>query len=156
MGYQMQNLKSNLVVAILLAVLCFLVYSNSLNNGFMVDDHSLLLGNTRANNLNFLGEYFIPEKQVGSYVEGGGSYYRPLAHLIPAVAYRLFGDNRIGHHLFNLFLFYVDCLVLYFFLMAIFGNRELSVMTAFLYVAHPINSLMINYLTANVFAVQLI
>ncbi len=127
--------QSHLVFLVLFG-LGLLTYINSLNNPFMIDDHA------------FFSSRGIDTDNV--------SYVRPLAHLIPAFFFGLFGKWVIGYHLGNLLLFVVAAFVLYQLIRYFFDEPVMAFSAAALYLIHPINGIIVNYITASVFAVQVI
>src|SRR5262249_10563596 len=63
-------------------------YANSLGDGFVFDDHALVLGNPW---LRTLGN--LPQLLVASY--------RPLRDMSHAVEFAVWGENPFGFHLTN-------------------------------------------------------
>ena len=74
-------------------IACALAYSNSLQNGFMLDDHLILFGEQGIEKFNSFLDVFTKDL---------GSFYRPVGHLVLAVSYSLFGTQVAGYHLVNL------------------------------------------------------
>ncbi len=133
--------KSTFLVLLVLAITCFLAYSNSLHNEFMLDDFFVLFSETGMSRLDSLSELFT-EKQ--------DRFYRPVGFMFLAVSQRVFGANEFGYHATNLVLFFLVCAMFFFITEELFGRRKLSVLVAFLYAVHPINGGVVNYATMNV------
>ncbi|MCA9405865.1 MAG: tetratricopeptide repeat protein [Candidatus Omnitrophica bacterium] len=150
--------KSTLLQIILLFVVLCATYSNSLHNDFMIDDHGLILQDTKIHNLKNIYYQFIPDLYKTLQLEGQEQsfYYRPFAHVLPMICYIWFGENVFGYHVFNLVLFYLAILALYFLIVRLFGSRELAFFTGLLYAVHPLNGMFVNYITASVFGFQVL
>jgi hypothetical protein len=148
--------KLHLAVFFIFLLVGFLSYSNSLHNGFMIDDHAFF--DEKMRNIKFLSYQFIPDKDkfLGIRGEKTDSYYRPLAHVIPMMCYLAFRDNPFGYHLVNLILFCLAAYLIYLFVGFLFQNQILAFLTGLLYLVHPINGVFVNYITANVFAAEVI
>ena len=127
---------------LLLAILCFLAYSNSLHNQFMLDDYVVLFGEEGVAALDSGLDMFTHPQ--------GGQFYRPVGHLFLVASHRLFGTHEVGYHSANLVLFFVICLFFFYITELLFENRQLSFLTAALYAVHPINNALVNYITLNV------
>lgn len=149
--------RKHFLTTVLIAVLSVCAYSNSLNSDFVIDDHGLLFTDPLFNQWNTLVYHFVPEvhKVVDMGLEGR-PYYRPFAHVIPGMCVLLFGNNPAGYHIFNLILFIAACLMLYYFIFVLTKRWEIAFLTSVLFCTHPINGLMINYITASIYSFQLI
>ena len=139
-------------------ILILLTFSNSLNNGFLMDDHGLILQDTKIHNIKYLHYQFIPDKGRYLNIEGGAgaAYYRPFAHVVPMIGYLIFKDNVFGYHLINCILFLLCVMTIYFLIQRLCKDRDCALLVALLYAVHPINGLFVNYITASVFSVQMI
>jgi protein O-mannosyl-transferase len=156
----MQNLtlKNRWVVWGLLSGICFLAYSNSLHNPFMVDDHTIF-SDVKLKNIKFLLNSFIFPSQdphQGADFTGSGDYYRPMAYVISMLTYLAFGDQPFGYHVLNLFLFTLMCFTLYVFIELFFKDRILALVTGILFAVHPINVLFVNYNTSGIHSVRFV
>jgi Flp pilus assembly protein TadD len=134
----------------------FLVFANGLHNGFMVDDHAFF--DEKMRNIKYLFYQFLPDKEIALGIEDkkGDSYYRPLAHVVPMLAFLVFGNNVVGYHALNIVLWALAAWMVFIFLRALFEDPLLAFAAAFIYMVHPINGVVVNYITADVFAVQII
>ena len=150
--------KDLLLLSFVFLVVIFLTFSNSLNNGFMMDDYSLLIQDTNVHNARYLFTHFIPDSHRMLKIEGFSRdvYYRPLAYLVPMLCFLSFGLNPFGYHLVNLLLLFSCVLAFYVFLKLFFNNVPLAFLTSLIFAAHPINGVMVNYITGSVFGVQVL
>ena len=105
----------------LLAIAAFLVYANSLNNGYNIDD--ILV--TEKNPLIEKGFSAIPEIFSTNYVNEQGVKvdYRPLVKTTFAIEYQLWGYNPMLSHLINVLLFVLVVLLFYRLLKFIFKDK---------------------------------
>jgi tetratricopeptide (TPR) repeat protein len=133
-----------------------MVYSNSLHSPFMIDDHGFF--DEKMRNPKYLYIQFIPDKEAALGIEDqkSDSYYRPLAHIIPMLCYLTFKDNYVGYHAFNLLLFCGAAFFIFLFLEMLFKERWIAFWAGFFYLVHPINGVVVNYITASVFPAQVI
>lgn len=145
-------------VAIILFAVCLATYSNSLHNDFMIDDHGLLLQDTRMHNLKFLSYQFIPDLNKTLNIGGAINdvYYRPMAHVVPLLCYLLFQKDPFGYHLVNLILFFFVCISIFILIRLLFDDENFALLTSLLFAVHPINGMFVNYITADVYGVQMI
>ncbi len=90
-------------LAALVVAVSFGVHLGVLFNGFVYDEVGLILKNPLIRDISNIPEVFSGDiwKFTG-YV--GGSYYRPIVHLIYMADYHIFGLNPWGYHLSKLLL----------------------------------------------------
>ena len=153
-----RNIRRDVGFAFILLVVSFASYSNALHNNFMMDDYGLLIQDTRAHNVKYLLTHFIPDFRHVLNIEGsvGNVYYRPLAHLLLMLCFLSFGLEPFGYHLVNLLVLFLCAFTLYVFLKLLFKNTPLALLTSLIFAAHPINGVMVNYITGIVFGVQVL
>lgn len=134
---------------ILLSFIVLLIYSNSLRNGFVYDDNTVLVGN------RVFKEFDIKEIFFGLPF---GVEYFPVRDLSFAVDFAIWDENPFGFHLSNLILYLLFIAILYYFILEL--NRLLlseinleksgiiAFITAALFAVHPIHSEPVNFITA--------
>lgn len=123
-----------------IAAICTFGYSNSMGNAFMLDDHLLLTG-----------EHGVANRTLASlFSQRQTDFYRPFGHIFLLCCQRLFGGNASSYHVANLFLFITIGFCFFHITYHLFHNLRLAYLTAALYCLHPINSMLINYITANI------
>ncbi|MEW5894569.1 MAG: tetratricopeptide repeat protein [Candidatus Omnitrophota bacterium] len=155
--FLLKGLSKELFVLAVLAFFGTLTYSNALNNPFLIDDHALIFSDQTLHNWRHLGYQFVPdlEKTLG-FKPSGNVYYRPLAHIFPGLCFLLFQEKTLYYHLVNLFLFVGAAFVVYLFLKELLRDDRPAFLAALLFCIHPVNGLMVNYITASVFSLQVI
>ena len=122
---------------------CLLAYANSFQNHFMLDDNIILFGQRGVLNKSFL-ELFASNQ---------GDFYRPIGHLPLWVLSRFLGSNHIGYHVVNFLLFVLIAFFLFVIVRKITSDATLSFLSVLLYAIHPLNAMIVNYITASVLAV---
>ncbi len=134
------NLKKSGFAAAVLLGLIVIGYANSLHNAFMLDDYIILFGEKGVSNKNIISLFAAHQ----------GNFYRPVGHLYMMLLYALFENNVLPYHVANLFLFFIVVFLFYYLIEKISGHQDLALLTSALYAVHPINSMLINYVTATV------
>ncbi|MFN8063156.1 MAG: tetratricopeptide repeat protein [Vicinamibacterales bacterium] len=124
-------------------------YANALNNPFVFDDASTIVGNGTI-------------RSIGSALMGGpvqtATAGRPLVNLSFALNYALGGTSPVGYHVVNLSIHVACALVLIGVLQRLFAapafatwtqgrERGLALVVAVLWAVHPLNSEVVNYVT---------
>jgi len=154
------RLVSPLTILVFFLLLSFINFGANLRSEFMIDDHDLILNQVyvQSPQLSNFYQHFIPDYKAQMNIENAPQavYYRPIAHILPFLQFLVFGKESFGYHFSNLILFTFACFSLYLLLVEVSGNRRLAFLAATLFCLHPINGLMVNYITASVFAAQLI
>jgi len=102
-----------------LALICFLVYANSLNNAFVSDDITAIAENSR---IAYLGDYRLDPQG-----------------LLNSLIYKIAGFNVIPYHLANIILHFLNSLLVFYFL-RLFFKTEPSLLSAALFAAHPVHT----------------
>lgn len=115
-----------------------LIYSNSLRNGYNMDDELV----TNNHRLTSKGISAIPEIFTSSYYADDMGYayeYRPLVLSSYAIEHSVFGEHPFVSHFFNLLFYLVACLLLYRTLALVFSDKAQPVILAItlLFAAHP-------------------
>ncbi|HEY5656986.1 MAG TPA: tetratricopeptide repeat protein [Myxococcota bacterium] len=128
-----------------IVAVCFAVYSNALQNGFVYDDFEQVIENRWLRDLSHAPEVF--SKGVWGFSgDEQSNYYRPLMHLSYMVTYAVFGLRPWAFHLVNL-LFHAGVSALVFLVglqLQAAARSKLSpnvpFVAALLFAAHPIHT----------------
>ncbi|MES2704451.1 MAG: tetratricopeptide repeat protein [Bacteroidota bacterium] len=129
-------------LCIILGVLSFLLYANTLGNLFVMDDVIVLKENTYV----LQGAKAIPELFATPHMRGylviPNDLYRPFSLVMFALEYELFGLNPMGYHFFNILTFAGCVIMLFLFLDKFFGRQRtaLAFIAAAIFAAHPIHT----------------
>ena len=135
-------------IALLMLILCFILYGNCLHNEFLMDDYPMLIYNFHIGEKSFF--------QLNLETLHNQAYFRPLTHFINFISYTFFGREGYKYHLLNLFLFYLSGLTFYELLNVLFKKPLLSLLTVVLFYAHPINGVLINYKNATAYSLMIL
>ena len=127
-----------LPVLVLLGVLTFLVYLNSLQNEFVFDDLGLIVRSSKIKDLRNL------PKILG--VDGRAAY-RPIRTASHAIDYALFGLNPAGFRAVNIALHVLNGTLLFFLFRTLLGNPRPALLAAMLFVVHPIQTESVAYIS---------
>lgn len=124
------------MTAITLLVLA--LYSNTLKNGFNIDDPNILLNNSAVQGLTVKNVKAV-FTSVPNTVE-----YLPVRDLTYSLDYEFWGLDPLGYHLSNMLYYLFTCLLLYLFLTRLFKwwSVEPGLMPFFatvLFVVHPVH-----------------
>ncbi|MCD6011241.1 MAG: Tetratricopeptide 1 repeat-containing protein [Flavipsychrobacter sp.] len=129
-------------LSLLLAVVAFIVYANTLKNGFAMDDAVMIVNNSYVTKgVSAIPELLATPHQRGFWVTENDEY-RPLPLVLHAVVYQFTGDNPMPFHLMNILLF-AGCVVLLFrFLVKLFDGERTTVafIAALLFALHPLHT----------------
>ncbi len=137
---------------ILIFAFSFLLYGNSLNNKYALDDAIVITQN------NYVKEGFSGIKDIlttelftgffgvkKNLVDGGR--YRPLSLITFAIEYELFGENPFIGHLLNIIFYALSGIILYLVLLNLFKNKFnnewdylLPVFATTLWLFHPLHT----------------
>jgi len=125
-----------------LCAIAFLLFSNTLTHGFVLDDLAVIEQN------KFVQEGFagIPKIMTTFYWEGywesNGGLYRPLSLVLFAVEWGISPNNPFIHHLINVLLYAISIGALYKLLRLIFKNYTIGISfgIALLFAVHPIHT----------------
>lgn len=138
--------KINKIWTIIL--LGFLVYSNSLFNGFVWDDEEQVLTNQLVHSISNLPSFF-----TGSTFNTGGSnslaghYYKPLMPTTFSLIYSVFGNTASAFHFIQLSLHILNAILIYLFFKSLI-NKNRSFIISLIFLIHPINTESVIYISA--------
>jgi tetratricopeptide (TPR) repeat protein len=141
----------------LLAALVVLVYSNTLSNGFHLDDYYMIVKNPGITRVQPLGRHFLDPGTMSSLKSL--QQYRPLLPLTLSLNYAVSGLAPATYHLFNIAVHYVAVVFFYLFFLTLLENwgqgwsaGTATKWTAFgaaaIFAVHPISGFPVNYLCA--------
>lgn len=123
------------------ALLGFIVYANTLNFGFVLDDYAAILENTSTKKgMSALAEIFSTSYRYG-YILLADELYRPLPKSIFAIFWDLFPNNATPGHVLNVLLFAFTCYFIFRLICKWFPQQQkLALLTSLLFAVHPIHT----------------
>lgn len=132
--------------SIILFAIGFLVYSNTISNGFVLDDVIVITGN-RYTQQGVAGimDIFTHDAFVGAYGEAlnlTGGRYRPFSIAMFAIEKELWGHNPAVHHFFNVLFFALTCVLIFHFVRKLLPQQNLFIpfTASLLFAVHPIHT----------------
>jgi tetratricopeptide (TPR) repeat protein len=132
--------KFDLYITLIIIIISFLLYGNSIRNDYSLDDSYVAQNNTKVQK----GIAGIPEIFTSRYVdqEGNSFGYRPVAMASFALEYQLWGQNPHASHLINVLLYIIILLILFKTLRITFANINTMFVLSIvlLFAAHPIHT----------------
>ncbi len=133
----MSTRYSKIIAVVVLVLVTFCLYFNSLHGDFLIDDQSSILGNDRIHNLTvYWNKYF-------SFSPGC------LQEFLHALAWQMGGGNPYYFHLLAV-LAHIGCVVLLFSLCQyLFHVTALSFLSALIFAAHPIHTEAVSWISAD-------
>lgn len=137
--------KSNLTAVTLILFISCIIYLNSLQNSFQYDDEYMLVGNQYLRDLKGIGHFFI-SPQLSSEV--GVKGYRPMTMASFVISYHLSDLEPLSYHLFSLLLHGLNGILLFFVSKRLLGNHACALITALLFVCHPLNTEAVDFIWA--------
>ena len=132
---------------LLLGIVSFFAYANTLQNGYALDDLAVIEQNAFVRQgITAVPEILSTPFHYGNFraTENGPAIddlYRPLSLATFAIEYQVWGENPAPAHFVNIML-YVGCVIVFFlFLYHIFPKKPLiAFIAAFLFAIHPIHT----------------
>ena len=134
---------------LLITLIGFIVYANSLFNRFVWDDEEQILNNSLVHSISNIPSFF----KGGTFNVSGspkltGIYYRPLMTSFFSILYTVFGPNPFPFHLFQFLIHIVNTVIVFFILQHFLKRDWLSFFLATLFLVHPINTEAVVYSAA--------
>lgn len=115
-------------MSLVVAVIAFIAYAQTINYGFALDDYSVILENkSTQKGIGAIGEFFKTSLRYG-YVFISDELYRPLTKSVYALQWSLAPENPFPGHLTNVLLYALTCGVLF----RVISTWTKSVMTGFI------------------------
>lgn len=138
-----QNTQSGFFLFNLLIIISvFVFYGNTISNGYVLDDFSVIKSNNIVNlGVESLGTIFKTSYRAG-YLNLNDGLYRPLSLAMFAIEWTLAPDNPAPSHFINLIVFALCGIVVFKTLLKLFPgiNRHVIFGMVLLFMAHPIHT----------------
>lgn len=137
-------IKSRRNQFLVVVVITFLIYVNTLQNGFVLDDNDFIAGWQEIRSLQNTSRFF-----EGVIPSGHEGIYRPLKTLYLALSYKLWGLNPLGYHLQALLVHLISTGLVYLIAFQLTRKGSLAFLTSLLFGTHPIHTEAISFITAS-------
>jgi len=143
-----KNIKKEYLAAIIFAFLIVLFYGNTLFNGFVQDDISMIEKNAYIRSLKYLPKVVTGciFEYVNKGCKGRTFYYRPIQYLSYFLTFQISSEPWI-FHLANLIYFLVTVFLVFTLAKIITKNFIFAFISAFIFLLHPINSEVVNWVS---------
>ena len=126
----------DLLFGLLVAGIAFFVYANSLENGFTLDDTSVIL-----NNPVLRGDFSAIVKSIDTTGDAQLlPFYRPLTYLTFYAEGRLHGFNPFFIRLFNVLLHSLNAFLVYRLARSLMDIKHAALLSGLLFAVHPIQA----------------
>lgn len=127
-----------------ITIIGFVVYFNTLFNGFVWDDYGYIIYNSAAHIFNIL--FFFGKNSSGNIP---GLYFRPLTAAYFTSLYVFFGVNPFMYHFLQVLLCITNAILL-FFLLKKFYDTTLSFLLSLIFLVHPLNAESVDFISATI------
>ncbi len=129
------------IMMLFIAGLAFLVYSNTLDHKYVLDDFGVI----PENNITKKGVSGLPEIFSTTYRAGtnliDNTLYRPLSKAMFAIEWQIAPNTPALSHWMNVIFFALTCVVLFSILtLCLNGNLLIPFIASMLFAAHPIHT----------------
>ncbi|HHT9142816.1 MAG TPA: tetratricopeptide repeat protein [Candidatus Wujingus californicus] len=124
----------NITPYIILSSISIIVFSNSMNNGFVYDDSVTIVNNCLIKSWNNFHNVF----SFNYFILSGELSYRPVVTLTYFIDYFIWGTKSTGFHLTNIFLQLANSLLLYVLIKQITKSSKIALISALLFTTHPV------------------
>jgi tetratricopeptide (TPR) repeat protein len=146
-----------LVHIAVLAALTVLVYANTIDNTFFLDDHYYILDNVHIRSVQPIGRHLTDPATMSSI--RSNVVYRPLLPISLSLTYALHGYDVVGYHAFNITFQALAAIFVYLLLSQLLmiarartpapssagPPREIALFAATIFAVHPISGFVVNY-----------
>src|SRR5215203_39545 len=135
-------LKSDLRWLILIALIAFVVFANSLSGNFVYDDNRQILRNPLIQDSTLYGKALTSD--VWAFKADGtiaaSNYYRPTFAAWLILNFLIFGASPFGWHVLNLLLHIIVCVLAFLLLRRWNLSNYASFAVAMIFAVHPVHT----------------
>ncbi len=142
--------RTNIIIStVLIILLGFMVYSNSLNGEFLWDDNVLVRDNTYIRDWSNLPRMFTPDAGAKFGVGIGKKYnfFRPSQMITYMMDYSLWKLDVRGYHLSNVVFHVFAALAVFWLAILFYDNWLMALLAGLLFVAHPARTEVVSYIS---------
>lgn len=143
-NYQPKN-RIIFLSLLLIAIMGFSVYLNSLNGKFVWDDETLIKNNPYIRSWPNLPKIF--SRDIGRGTGEKFCFYRPIQVFTYLCDYSIYGLNIRGYHLTSILLHILVASLICWLVNILFGNGLISLIASLLFVIHPIHTEAVSYIS---------
>ncbi len=136
-----------------LSTICCLVFFNSLNNSFLLDDFGRIVNNAEIRKVQPISRFFTDPRTMSAV--SSTVMYRPLLPISLSINYAISKYNVVSYHIFNIIFHLLACIFLYFLFINLLDFKKslnnaklISFVAVTIFAIHPISGFPVNYLCA--------
>ncbi|MFC1657926.1 tetratricopeptide repeat protein [Candidatus Omnitrophota bacterium] len=137
--------QTTFISVILITILGFAVYANSLNSKFLWDDQYLVEENTYIRSWSNIPKLFTQDIAAGAGEQF--NFYRPFQTLTYMIDYSIWKLDVRGYHLSNILFHILASLSIFWLVNLLFNDKFLSLLTSIFFVVHPVHTEAISYIS---------
>ncbi|MFZ2774381.1 MAG: tetratricopeptide repeat protein [Candidatus Moraniibacteriota bacterium] len=141
-----KHLNFNRLVVLVFVVVGFVIYGNTLLNQMFWDDFDFILNNLYLRDWQYLPNFFSENVIAGAGL--ASNYWRPVLQIVFSFEWHTWGDFAPAYHFVNIIFHVSDATLLYFVLNLIFKKKWLSVVTALVFLVHPLQTEAVSYVNS--------
>ena len=140
-------------VIILICLVAFLAYANSLGGDFVFDDNEQIVENQNLRSWDNIARGFTTH--VWAFREQGEStnvpaplpYYRPLFTVMLTIEYQLFGLQPQWWHLVSLILHIICAIEIFYITLLLSRRRLVALIASLLFTVHPVHAESVSWIS---------
>jgi len=138
--------KSNkYIYAALIIIVGIIAYFNIYNNQFLWDDEFFIQKNKFIRSFDYLPNIFTTSSGAGAGKLD--DFYRPMQFVVYSVVYSISGLRTWPYHLLNVSLHLTNALLIFFIVKKLFVKEDIAFITSVLWVAHPVQTEAITFIS---------
>ena len=141
----MPSKKTSIYVFLLILVVCFIAYANSISNPFIWDDDALVVKNQSIRSLNFIPQLFNDDLYSGSVA--GSNFYRPMQSFTYMLDYHFGELNPAYYHITNILLQSLVGFLIFLLSCALLNSLPVSLAGALLFSVSPLHTEAVTYIS---------
>lgn len=136
------NLKTELRPLVLIALIAFVVFANSLSGDFVYDDTRQILRNPLIQDASLYGKALVSDVWAfkGDGSVAASNYYRPTFIGWLILNFKIFGTNPFGWHLLNVLLHTGICLLCFLLLRRWNFSQTVAFAISLIFAVHPVHT----------------
>ena len=131
---------------ILIVLIGMIAYHNCLPNAMFWDDDDFINNNLYIKNFHYWPLWFSQNVVAGSHLVS--NYWRPLLLAVFAIEWHWWQNWVYGWHAVSVSFHILAAVTLYFLLNRLFANNVLALLTALIFVAHPVHNETVVYVNS--------
>jgi len=150
----MQIRKGILIFVIVGACVCS--YCNAFFASFVWDDNIFIIPNPYMHSFRYLPQFFTKNFWKIGLISVESQYYRPLLAASFMLDFSLWKMNPFGFHLSNIIFHVLAGVLLFLFLDAVLGRRDIAFFSALIFGVHPAHAEVVSFVSGRVDSVPLV